>query len=122
MDKSIRLTPEQVKIYDYFTSDNPKPNRIVVLRGAAGTGKSFVLSQIVKDYKGSVLVTATTHKAKNNLQTSIGVKAYTTHSALGFNMTRNGIEQYLSDIREPIEADLLIIDEMSMNTSSKVMP
>ena len=114
MDKSIRLTPEQVKIYDYFTSDNPKPNRIVVIRGAAGTGKSFVLSQIVKDYKGSVLVTATTHKAKNNLQTSIGVKAYTTHSALGFNMTRNGIEQYLSDIREPIEADLLIIDEMSM--------
>ncbi len=113
MDKSIRLTKGQLEVYNYVLDPNSE-GRVIVLKGIAGSGKSFTVSQIVKDYKGSILATATTHKAKNNLQTSIGIKAYTTHSALGFNMVRNGIEQYLSDVREPLQADLLIIDEMSM--------
>lgn len=90
------------------------PTKTFITNDYNVTHNTTVVSQIIKDYKGSILVTATTHKAKNNLQTSIGIKAYTTHSALGFNMVRNGIEQYLSDVREPLQADLLIIDEMSM--------
>lgn len=113
MDKSIRLTKGQLEVYNYVLDPNSE-GRVIILKGIAGSGKSTCISQIIKDYKGSILATATTHKAKNNLQTSIGIKAYTTHSALGFNMVRNGIEQYLSDVREPLQADLLIIDEMSM--------
>lgn len=113
MDKSIRLTKGQLEVYNYVLDPNSE-GRVIVLKGIAGSGKSTCISQIIKDYKGSILVTATTHKAKNNLQVDIGIKAYTTHSALGFNMVRNGIEQYLSDVREPLQADLLIIDEMSM--------
>ena len=113
MDKSIRLTKGQLEVYNYVLDPNSE-GRVISLKGSPGTGKTFILIQIIKDYLGSVLATATTHKAKNNLQASLGTKTYTTHSALGFNMVRNGIEQYLSDVREPLQADLLIIDEMSM--------
>lgn len=108
------LNRKQLEVYNWFISGMPKDTRTVLLKGSAGTGKSTVISQIARNFKGSVLLTATTNKAKNNLANVTGMKAFTTHSALGFLMTRNGTEEYLSDINEAKEADLLIVDEVSM--------
>lgn len=88
--------------------------RIFMLKGEAGTGKSFTLKTLLDEYKGSVLLTATTNKAKALLKESTGYTALTTHSALGFRMIRNGIEEYLNDVNPAMEAELLIIDEYSM--------
>lgn len=105
------LNDKQQEIYNEVLNSDKK---IFMLTGSAGTGKSFVLGEIAKDYPGEVLVTATTNKAKALLANNTGLATYTTHSALGFRMTRNGLSEYLSDVNEPRYADLLIIDEYSM--------
>ncbi|RUT51685.1 hypothetical protein BWK51_00090 [Campylobacter fetus] len=105
------LNEQQQIVYDKVLNGD---ERVILLQGEAGTGKSYTLSSIAKDYPGSVLITATTNKAKGLLQSNTGLQTYTTHSALGFNMIRNGIFEYLSDVREPKISDLLIIDEVSM--------
>lgn len=107
----VVLNDKQQKAYDAIIKGN---ERIVVLTGSPGTGKSTLVDQIVKDYPGSVLLTATTNKAKEHLTKITGIKAYTTHSALGFRMLRNGLSEYLADCGEAREADLLIVDEYSM--------
>lgn len=88
--------------------------RIYMLNGAAGTGKSFTLKYIIDSYPGSILLTATTNKAKDLLTSSTKTECITTHNALGFKMIRNGLEEYLCKVRDPLEANLLIIDEYSM--------
>ena len=107
----VVLNDKQQEAYDTIIKGN---ERIVVLTGSPGTGKSILVSEIVKDYPGSVLLTATTNKAKEHLTKITGIKAYTTHSALGFRMLRNGLSEYLADCGEAREADLLIVDEYSM--------
>ena len=107
----MNLNKKQQEIYDLVIS---KKHKVVLLEGKAGTGKSYVLSKIATAYNGDVLVTATTNKAKNLLAQAIGITTYTTHSALGFTMLRKGTTEYLADINEPMNADLLIIDEASM--------
>lgn len=110
----MNLNRKQLIVYNWFISAMPKDARTVLLTGAAGTGKSYLISKIAQNFKGSVLITATTNKAKANLKEATGKEAYTTHSALGFVMIRNGTQEYLSDINEVREADLLIVDEVSM--------
>lgn len=110
----MKLNRKQLIVYNWFVSAMPKDVRTVFLTGAAGTGKSFLISKIAQNFKGSVLLTATTNKAKANLKEATGKETYTTHSALGFVMVRNGTQEYLSDINEARQADLLIVDEVSM--------
>ena len=110
----MNLNRKQLIVYNWFISAIPKGARTVLLTGAAGTGKSYLIAKIAQNFKGSVLITATTNKAKANLKEATSKEAYTTHSALGFVMIRNGTQEYLSDINEAREADLLIVDEVSM--------
>ena len=105
------LNAKQQEIVDAVKNLN---KRIFMLKGEAGTGKSFTLKTLLDEYTGSVLLTATTNKAKALLKESTGYTALTTHSALGFRMIRNGIEEYLNDVNPAMEAELLIIDEYSM--------
>jgi ATP-dependent exoDNAse (exonuclease V) alpha subunit len=105
------LNTEQQQIVDAIKFSD---KRIFMLKGKAGTGKSFTLKTIMDEYEGSILLTATTNKAKSLLIEHTGHKALTTHSALGFRMIRNGVEEYLNDISPASEADLLIVDEYSM--------
>lgn len=93
-------------------------NRIVAILGKAGSGKTTVVSQICKAYKGDILVSATTHKAKSILEKLLGFTCYTTHSIAGFNLIRNGLDEYFSPVREPVTSDLLVIDEFSMLTEN----
>ena len=105
------LNKEQQEIVNAVLKGN---KRIYMLNGAAGTGKSFTLKTIIESYPGSILLTATTNKAKDLLTSSTKSECITTHNALGFKMIRNGLEEYLCKVREPLTADLLIIDEYSM--------
>lgn len=105
------LNEKQKQIYDLVLNSKHKS---FYLKGKAGVGKSFVVSQIAKDFNGSVLLTATTNKAKKLLSEATNLSSLTTHSALGFVMTRNGKAEYLADINEAKKADLLIVDEASM--------
>lgn len=105
------LNTEQKKAYKEVLYGKSK---IIILTGAAGTGKSFTTSRIATDYDGSIAITATTNKAKEVLANMAGTKSHTTHSFAGFTMVRQGKSQYLAPVRDSKFADLVIIEEMSM--------
>lgn len=53
------------------------------LSGCAGTGKSTIIKKIIEEYRGSIIVSATTHKAKKNIQATTGIESVTIHGILG---------------------------------------
>ena len=89
-------------------------NPIVILLGQGGTGKTYTTAKIIQDYRGSIAVTATTNRAKQVITNMSGMDASTIHSQMGYTMVRSGREEYLSKVREPITADLVIVEEISM--------
>lgn len=109
------LNPDQQKAYDTVLNT---PNRIIVIKGAAGCGKSYLATEIIKAYKAqnkSILITATTHKAKRLLAEALHSKApQTIHKVAGFRMQRLGKEEELQPVNEPWRADVIIVDEISM--------
>jgi exodeoxyribonuclease V len=114
LDNKILISPD---LSDY----------IVSLKGAAGTGKTYLTTQIVKFLKSSsidFIITAPTHKAvsviANTLMTNgIEAKCKTIHSFLGikpFKDYETGIEKFVIDKTVPQDqhTDILIVDESSM--------
>ncbi len=57
-----------------------------ILSGLAGTGKSYLVSQLRSLTKNNIVFTATTNKSAKNLQSLIGESVSTTYSALGLRM------------------------------------
>jgi len=89
--------------------------QIVILTGAGGTGKSHTTAEIIKAFKGTVALTATTHKARENISHMAQEEAFTTQSYMGFRMVKQGYEMNLiqtGPIANPCA--LLIVDETSM--------
>jgi len=109
------LTEQQKIAYDAVINSD---KRIITILGNAGVGKSFIISQIAKDYDKSFLITATTNKAKELLEQQTGRKCFTTHSIAGYVMAKNGIRLDLTKVRDPISAHMIIVDEFSMLTQN----
>jgi ATP-dependent exoDNAse (exonuclease V) alpha subunit len=88
----------------------------VLLTGAAGTGKTFVLNKFIKEAKKSgknVAVTATTGLASTHLNGT------TIHSWAGIGIHEDLPKKFFSRISNKrreiiIKADILVIDEISM--------
>jgi len=94
-------------------------NRVIVLTGAAGVGKTsstkFLVETIkrFKDYnneKIEFILCAPTGMAAKRMSDVIGMKAKTVHSTLGYN----GIGKFVKGEEEQLECDELINDEVSM--------
>ena len=96
------------------------PDKVVALVGSAGVGKSYTISEFVKDNKYDVAVTGTTHRAVANVTDMTGLPGKTIHSFLGFTMVNKGAQTFLKP-RKGFTPDFtikyLIIDEMSMLTN-----
>jgi exodeoxyribonuclease V alpha subunit len=85
---------------------------ISLMTGGAGSGKTYAVSTItgIADrLELSVLLAAPTGKAAKRLEQVVGHEASTIHRLLGFNGNT-----YTRDALNPIEADILAIDELSM--------
>ncbi len=65
----------------------------MVLSGPAGTGKSTIIKKILEEYRGSVIVSAPTHRAKKVIAEITNKQAKTLHSLLGLRMDVN-IEEF----------------------------
>jgi exodeoxyribonuclease V alpha subunit len=89
-------------------------NRVAVLSGGAGTGKSFTVAAIYKLFQSegkAVGLAAPTGKAARRMsQLADGAEASTIHRLLGYNPTSGWT--YGPDNKLP--QDLIIIDEVSM--------
>ena len=93
-------------------------HNLSILTGGPGTGKTTVLKTILTVYqklhaKGRILLAAPTGRASRRMAESTGfLNAKTLHSAL--RLGSEEMEEQLQQERQPLDADLIIVDETSM--------
>lgn len=85
---------------------------ISLMTGGAGSGKTYAVSTIAgsaEHLELNLVLAAPTGKAAKRLEQVVGREASTIHRLLGFNG-----HTYARDALNPIEADILVVDEVSM--------
>ena len=86
-------------------------NNISIVTGGPGTGKTTVVKVICavyeKIFSGSIAFAAPTGRASRRLSESVDAEAETLHRALG-------LREHSEEANNSIEADLLVVDEVSM--------
>lgn len=85
---------------------------ISLMTGGAGSGKTYAVStiaSIAERLELKVVLAAPTGKAAKRLEEVVGHEASTIHRLLGFNG-----HTYARDALNPIEANILVVDEVSM--------
>ena len=119
----MKLTKCQEKAQFTITDWALNSNDNFVLEGAAGTGKTTIVKNILDDLKNKkkIIVTAPTHQAKQIISEKTNRQAETIHSLLGL---RPNIELDNFDPNKPVfdikaeerikYYDLVVIDEASM--------
>lgn len=89
-------------------------NKFLIITGGPGTGKTTTLKGIIQIYNffdKKILLAAPTGRAAKRMTEVIGIEAKTIHRLLEYNPHENTFN-YNSEM--PLEADLLIVDEVSM--------
>ncbi len=131
-DTKLGLTSEQQVVFNdcmEFINDEMEASYFL-LRGYAGTGKTFTIGKIItalkeKNVSKKVVMTAPTNKAVRVLKNSSadlvarGVEFMTIHKLLGLRPVIDalGRQKFESDYKVPSrisDFDILIIDEVSM--------
>jgi exodeoxyribonuclease-5 len=126
IDKT-KLLGDQPQAYDYLRKFYASSEMVMVLNGYAGTGKTYLVSNMVKSIaaksKDYILLAAPTNKAAKVLGKTIGavpphVHIRTIHSALGLVVDEKNDKNELVGEKEVkfCEYKLVIIDECSMIT------
>jgi exodeoxyribonuclease V alpha subunit len=85
---------------------------ISLMTGGAGSGKTYAVSaitDIAEHLELEVVLAAPTGKAAKRLEEVVGHEACTIHRLLGYNG-----RTYALDALNPIMADILVVDELSM--------
>jgi exodeoxyribonuclease V alpha subunit len=88
--------------------------RIMIITGSPGTGKSTILNFIIKileKEKKKFMMAAPTGRASKRMTETTGRESKTIHRLLNFNPKLN---KFLKDEDNPVDADTIIIDEASM--------
>lgn len=86
----MSLTISQQKGLDYMAHFMNNPNKTwMVLRGAAGTGKTYMLDAFLKSLSMSKAVAAPTHKAVRVIENATKVRGETLHSLHGLRPNFN---------------------------------
>ena len=116
------LTDSQFNAKKYII-DNLSKERIILLEGAAGTGKTTLTKSLAEHYGTSICVIAPTHKAKRVIQNTLNsgllipITAFTVASALSKIKEHSyvGTKIYSnSTIKKLYLYTLFILDEVSM--------
>jgi exodeoxyribonuclease V alpha subunit len=93
-------------------------NGVLVITGGPGTGKTTIIKTIIKvltEMKKKVLLAAPTGRAAKRMQEATGYEAKTIHRLLEITYLGENEEQVFQRNEDnPLEADAVIIDEMSM--------
>lgn len=91
--------------------DTAIKSKIMILTGGPGTGKSTTTMGIIRAFQGArILLAAPTGRAAKRLSEVTGLEAKTIHRLLEFKPP----EGYKRNEENPLEGDVLIVDECSM--------
>ena len=117
---SQQLTNDQVYATELIKAwwQNAKPLDKFFLSGAAGTGKTWLIDHMIREYGWTPLVVTPTNKAAQVLQKK-GINAITIHSAIYYppivSVDESGELELQFDYEGvKFKSNLLIIDEISM--------
>lgn len=93
-------------------------NNVCVITGGPGTGKTTIIKFIIEMYKNEnkkVVLCAPTGRAAKRMSEATGEEATTIHRLLELGKTEDALDIEKVDYQiAPIDADIIIIDEMSM--------
>ena len=93
---------------------------LLVLTGGPGTGKTTTINTMIRFFESegmSLLLAAPTGRAAKRMTEATGYEAQTIHRLLEVNVSPDEEESaggFLRNRQNPLEADVIIIDEMSM--------
>lgn len=107
---ALTLAPLQMEAVRMALSE-----KVSILTGGPGTGKSTIVGSLIallRAKRGTVLLAAPTGRAAKRLAEATGVEARTIHRLLEFNPASG--KGFLRDRDNPLDADLIIVDEASM--------
>lgn len=110
--KNLQLSDEQTKAIVEACR-----NKLSILTGGPGTGKTFTVNQVTKTIKhyhkdASILLLAPTGRAASHMKEVSGFEAYTIHSAL--KITPGSQYRRIKDDDFVYDCDYVIMDEASM--------
>jgi exodeoxyribonuclease V alpha subunit len=89
-------------------------DKVLVITGGPGTGKTTIINAIMKIYSKlgvSIMLAAPTGRASKRMSEATGHEAKTVHRMLEYSLQKGGFQK---DEENPLECDLLIVDEASM--------
>jgi len=92
---------------------------VLVITGGPGTGKTTIINNIISLYESmglEVVLAAPTGRAAKRMTEATGMEAKTIHRLLGVSYSDddNSRQKFEKNEYDPIEADVVIIDEVSM--------
>ena len=126
-DNGVRFSAEQKEAIELASEKN-----ILLIGGGPGTGKTFLIGVIIELYKSlgkKTLIAAPTGRAAKRISELTGNEAFTIHRMLGASFAEGAQETvFEKDEDDPLDTDLLILDECSMldvellNSCLKALP
>ncbi|KMT23383.1 ATP-dependent RecD-like DNA helicase [Clostridium cylindrosporum] len=112
-ENNISFAPEQIDAIKEGVK-----NGVCVITGGPGTGKTTIIKCIIKIFENrslNVCLCAPTGRAAKRMSESTGYEAKTIHRLLQVEFISDSDRNtFAKDENEPIEADVIIVDEASM--------
>ena len=106
---SITLSEKQIESIRCATK-----NKVMVITGGPGTGKTTIINAVIKifsELKINIMLAAPTGRAAKRMSEATGYEAKTIHRMMEYSISKGGFQR---NEKNPLECDLLIIDEASM--------
>lgn len=92
-------------------------NGLLIITGGPGTGKTTTINTIIKYFEAEgmdIFLAAPTGRAAKRMSETTGFEARTVHRMLELNGGMEGSAGFERNENNPLETDVIIIDEMSM--------
>lgn len=92
-------------------------NGLLVITGGPGTGKTTTINTIIKYFEAEgmdIFLAAPTGRAAKRMSETTGFEARTIHRMLELNGGMEGSAGFERNEQNPLETDVIIVDEMSM--------